>query len=353
MDAIAVLRNVTKTFAKKTVLDNVNLQILDGEILALLGPNGSGKTTLLKILASILRPTDGEVHFGGVKVTDQNIEKMRMESTLVFQKTVLFSKTVYDNVAYGLRIRRASKNEIDRKVVQVLRLVRLEGFEKRPARKLSGGEQQRVALARALALNTRLLLLDEPTANLDPKNARIIEEAIANANRELKTTIVMATHNIFQAKSLPNRIALISDGKISEAGSPTEIFGRLSKTLASFTMTENTFSGTAKTMENGPALIDIGDGLQLEATTQRNGAVTVLISPNDIILSKTPISSSARNVIKGKITETLDLGPVVRLRVNAGKPFTVHITKPSFNDMQLNLNSEVFMVFKASSIQIL
>jgi molybdopterin-binding protein len=353
MGPIAVLRNVTKTFAKKTVLDSVNLQILDGEILALLGPNGSGKTTLLKILGSILRPTSGDVHFGEAKVTDQNIEKLRMESTMVFQKTILFSTTVYDNIAYGLRIRRAPKEEVDDKVAQVLKLVRLEGFEKRPARKLSGGEQQRVALARALALNTRLLLLDEPTANLDPKNAGIIEEAIATANQELKTTIVMATHNMFQAKSLPHRIALIEDGKISEVGSPTEIFGKLSKTLARFAMVENTFSGTAKIMENGITLVDIGDGLQLEATTQRNGAVVVLISPNDIILSKNPISSSARNVLKGKITEILDLGPVVRLKVNTRKPFTVHITRLSFNEMQLNLNSEVFIVFKASSIQIL
>jgi molybdopterin-binding protein len=269
------------------------------------------------------------------------------------QSIDLFSTTVYDNIAYGLRIRRAPENEIDEKVAQVLNLVRLEGFEKRPARKLSGGEQQRVALARALALNTKLLLLDEPTANLDPKNAGIIEEVIATVSQELKTAIVMATHNMFQAKSLPHRIALISDGKISEVGSPKEIFGRLSKTLASFTMVENTFSGTAKATENGTTLVNIGDGLQLEAATQRNGAVVVLISPNDIILSKNPISSSARNVLRGKIAEILDLDPIVRLRVNAGRPFTVHITRPSFDDMQLNLNSEVFIVFKASSVQIL
>lgn len=353
MGPIALLRNVTKIFAKRTVLDNVNLQILDGEILALLGPNGSGKTTLLKILGLILRPTNGDVYLAGMKVTAQNTEKLRMESTLVFQKTVAFSTTVYDNIAYGLRIRRAPKSEVDEKVAQVLRLVRLEGFEKRPARKLSGGEQQRVALARALALNTKLLLLDEPTANLDPKNAGIIEEVIATANRELRTTIVMATHNMFQAKSLPQRIALINDGKITETGTPTEIFGRLSKTLASFGVAENTFSGTAKTEQNSTTLVDIGNGVHLEATTKRNGEVTIFISPNDIILSKSPISSSARNVIKGKITEILDLDPTVRLRVNAGKPFTVQITKLSFKEMQLTLNSEVYMVFKASGVQIL
>jgi len=353
MEAIVELRNVTKTFAKKTVLDSVNLQILDGEILALLGPNGSGKTTLLKILALILRPTNGEIHLYGVKVTDQNVEKIRMESTLVFQKTVLFSMTVYDNIAYGLRIRRATKNEIDYKVAQVLKLVRLEGFEKRPARKLSGGEQQRVALARALVLNTRLLLLDEPTANLDPKNAAIIEEAIATTNRELKTTIVVATHNMFQAKNLPHRIALMEDGRITEVGTSTEIFGRLSKTLASFAAVENTFAGTAKISEDGSTLIDVGKGVQIVAVAKNVGEVSVFVSPEDIILSKSRFESSARNVMRGRIVEIQDSGYVVRLKVDVGKTFTVQITKRSFNEMGLNLNTEVFLAFKASSVQMI
>jgi tungstate transport system ATP-binding protein len=353
MGAIAVLRNVTRDFGKTTVLDNINVQLTEGEILALLGPNGSGKTTLLKILAFILRPTKGETYFDGVKVTDKNIEEVRMESTMVFQKTVLFRASVYDNIAYGLKIRKMPESKIDERISEALRLVRLEGFEKKQAKKLSGGEQQRVALARALALNTKLLLLDEPTANLDPKNADIMEEVIAAANRELKTTIVIATHNMFQAKSLPHRIALISDGKISEVGTPTEIFGRLSKTLASFAAVENTFAGTAKTTEGGTTLVDIGDDVQLEAATQRDGAVTVLISPSDIILSRNRILSSARNVLNGKITEILDLDSVVKLRVNAGKPFVVQITKRSFNEMQLGLGNEVFLAFKASSVQIL
>jgi tungstate transport system ATP-binding protein len=353
MGPLAVLRNVTMTFAQKTVLDRVNLQILDGEILALLGPNGSGKTTLLKILASILRPTDGEIHFSEVKATAQNVEKMRMESTLVFQKTVLFRGTVYDNIGYGLRIRRVPKEEVDEKIAQVLKLVRLEGFEKRPARKLSGGEQQRVALARALALNTRLLLLDEPTANLDPKNAGIIEEVIATANRELKTTIVMATHNMFQAKSLPHRIALISDGKIGEIGPPAEIFWNLSKTLVSFTTPENTFSGTTKTSENSTTVIDIGNDVVLEATGQHSGTVSVFVNPNDIVLSKTQFASSARNVLKGRIVKIQDSGLIVKLEVDVGRLFAVQITTRSFNEMALNLNAEVFLAFKASSVQVI
>ena len=350
MMVLAELRNLMKRFGERTVLNDITLQIQEGEILGLLGPNGSGKTTLLKILAFLLKPNAGKITFRGETVTEKNLERMRLESTMVFQKTMLFNTSVYNSVAYGLRIRKVPKNKIDEKVSKALKLVRLEGFEKRQAKKLSGGEQQRVALARALVLKTKLLLLDEPTANLDPKNASIIEEVIATANRELETTIVMATHNMFQAKNLPHRIALMQEGRITEVGTSTEIFGRLSKTLASFATVENTFSGIAEVSEDGIMLLDIGNDVQIVASGQSSGQVSVFISPEDIILSKMRIASSARNILEGKIVEIIDLGSIVRLKVDVGKPFTVQITKRSFNEMELNLNSNVFLTFKASSV---
>ena len=353
MTITAELKNITKVFGNKTVLDRVNLQIYEGEILALLGPNGSGKTTMLKILAFIENPTGGEAKFQGETVSFKNTEKMRMQSTLVFQKTILFDTSVYNNIAYGLKVRKIPKDARNEEIKKVLRLVKLEGFEKRPARKLSGGEQQRVAIARALVLKTKLLLLDEPTANLDPKNASIVEEIIATVNREHKITIVMATHNMFQAKTLPQRIALVSDGKITEVGTPAEIFGKLSKNLASFAAVDNTFAGTAKITENGTTLVDVGNDVRIDATVQSSGKVSVFISPEDIILSKDRFSSSARNILKGRIVEISDLGSVVRLKVDVGKTFSVQITKRSFNEMGLNLNTEVFLTFKASSVQII
>jgi molybdopterin-binding protein len=266
---------------------------------------------------------------------------------------MLFSTNVYNNVSFGLRMRKLPKTLVKEEVQKALSLVKLEGFEKRSAKKLSGGEQQRVALARALVLKTKLILLDEPTANLDPKNALIVEEVIGTVNRELKTTIVMATHNMFQAKTLPQRIALISDGKITEVGVPAEIFGKLSKNLASFAAVDNTFAGTAKATAAGTTLVDIGSGVQIEATIQRQGGTSIFISPQDIILSKSAVESSARNVFKGRITEIMDLGSLVKLKVDVGKPFTVQITKRSFSEMGLNLNAEVFIAFKASSVQVL
>ena len=353
MIALVELRNLTQCFGNRTVLDNVTLQIQEGEILGLLGPNGSGKTTLLKILAFLLRPKSGEIKFEGEIVTDENAERMRLQSALVFQRTVFFSTSVFNNVAYGLKMRKKPKSVINEEVRKTLKLVKLEGFEERSAKKLSGGEQQRVALARALVLKTKLLLLDEPTANLDPKNTSILEEIIATVNRELETTIVMATHNMFQAKILPHRVALISDGKISEVGATTDIFGKLSKNLASFAAVNNTFAGTATITEAGTTIIDVGNGVQIEAAIQKQGETSIFISPQDIILSVNPLKSSARNVFKGKITQIEDLGLLVNLTVNVGKPFTVQITQRSFREMALNLNSEAFIAFKASNVNII
>lgn len=353
MAVTAELKDITKVYGDKTVVDSVNLQIHEGEILALLGPNGSGKTTLLKILAFIEAPTGGEVKFQGEAVTAKNIEETRMQSTLVFQKTTLFDTSVYNNVVYGLKIRKIPKDAANEEVKSALRLVKLEGFEKRHARKLSGGEQQRVAIARALVLKTKLLLLDEPTANLDPKNVSIVEEVIATLNRDYKTTIIMATHNMFQAKTLPHRIALMDEGKITEVGAPAEIFGKLSKNLASFAAVANTFTGVAKATAAGTSIVDVGSGVKIEITVQRQGATTVFINPQDIILSKTTLESSARNIFKGKITQITDLDSLVKLKVDVGKPFTVQITKWSFSEMGLCLNAEVFITFKASSVQVL
>ena len=352
MTVAAELKDVTKTFDDKTVLENVNLQVQEGEILALLGPNGSGKTTILKILAFIENPSGGETRFQGETVDFKKAEKLRLQSTLVFQRTVLFGTSVFDNVAYGLKVRKTPKGVIHEEVKNALRMVKLEGFEKRLARKLSGGEQQRVAIARALVFKPKLLLLDEPTANLDPKNAAIVEEVIAGVNREMKTTVVFATHNMFQAKTLPSRIALISDGRIGEVGAPAEIFGKLSRNLASFAGVGNTFAGNSVLTSEGTAMVDVGNGVRIEVTAQKSGEVSVFINPLDIILSKTALESSARNVFKGTITEISDLGALVKLKVDVGKLFSVQITKRSFLEMGLNLGADVFIAFKASSVQV-
>jgi len=352
MKWLVEIRNVTRKYGDVTALDDISLEIREGEIFTFIGPNGSGKTTMLRIMAALDKPTKGEMYFEDVRVNDSNRGDIRAKSTMVFQKTALFNTTVYKNVTYGLNLRGYPKKEIDERVRDVLNLVKLEGYEKRLAKKLSGGEQQRVSLARALVLNTELLLLDEPTANLDPKNVSIIEETISWVNRERKTTIVMATHNMFQAENLTDRAALIIGGKIAQIGTPQEIFRVPSSHLASFARLENVFSGTSRLLEEGTSLIELGDGLTVEAAIRREGRVMFFVRPEDIILSKKPIISSARNTFRGRVREISDLGNTVKLKVEAGKEFVAHITKRSFKEMQLSIGSEVFLAFKATSVYV-
>ena len=346
------LRNVTKKFREINALENISLKVQKGEFFTILGPNGSGKTTILRIMAGIESPTSGELFFHGKLVNEENLEEVRKNSTLVFQRTALFNTTVYKNVAYGLKLRGYLKKEIKEKVREVLKMVKLLGYEERWAKKLSGGEQQRVSLARALALNTKILLLDEPTANLDPKNVSIIEETISQVNRKRKTTVVMATHNMFQAETLPKRAALLFSGKIAQVGTPQEIFRKPSDQLASFARLENVFSGISTVLEGGTSIIDLENGVTIESALRREGKVTLFVKPEDIILSKEKVFSSARNAFKGEVTEISDFGDTVKLKIDVGTDFMVKITKRSFKEMKLNLGSKVFLTFKATSVRI-
>lgn len=228
----------------------------------------------------------------------------------------------------------------------------MEGFENRKAKKLSGGEQQRVSLARALVLDRELLLLDEPTVNLDPKNVSIIEEIIQRVNREKKTTIAWATHNMYQAELLSQNVAIIDNGTIKEIGTKQKIFGESNKNLVSFARLENVFSGFSSIKE-GISMIQVDKNLQIEASFYQSGDVTVHVRPEDIIISIKPLISSARNVFKGTIIGITDLKHTVRLTVNAGKKFIIQITKKSLTEMNLNVGSEVYLTFKASSVRLI
>lgn len=346
-------QNLCKEYAGKKALEDVNFRVENGEIFVVMGPNGAGKTTLLRILDLLDEPSSGMILFDGSALNDsaRDRQALRRRIGMVFQQTVLFNTSVFNNVAYGLKVRGKNGKNIEKRVKETLKIVQLEGFENKNALKLSGGEAQRVALAQALVTEPELLLLDEPTANLDPRNVSIVEEALSWVNKEKKTTMVIATHNMFQTETLAKRAALLLEGKIVKVGAPQEIFTLPSKLLASYARLENVFSGVSKVTGEGTSLVDVGDGLQIETAFEKTGNTTVFVRPEDIILSLNPIVSSARNSFEGRIVEISDLGAIVRLRVKAGRDFTVQITKRSFNDMQLNIDSKVFLAFKASSVQ--
>ena len=346
------LVGVSKQYGDIEALRNVSFTVRRGEFLTIVGPNGSGKTTLLKILAALERPTSGEVYFDGMKVDEGNAVQFRRRSTMIFQKTVLLRGSVRDNVAYGLELRGLPRPEVDRGVMEALEVVGLRGLEERDARGLSGGEQQRLSLARALALGCELLLLDEPTANLDPESLSVVKGTLSWLNSETETTIVMATHNLLQAEELSDRFILLNQGEIVEAGRPSSLLVTPSKEVARFARSENVFTGVSHTVE-GISHVDVGDGVEVKAAFNRSGRVSVHVSPEDIILSKGRLESSARNEFKGKVTAVEDLGPLVRLKIDAGRVFTVQITRRSFIEMGLDLDSEVYLTFKASSVQLI
>jgi tungstate transport system ATP-binding protein len=214
------LVDIQKNYRTVRALNSVSLEIQGGKIIALLGVNGAGKTTLMRIMAGLEKPDAGKLLFDNHNI---GAEALRRVATLVFQKSAMFSTNVYDNLAYGLRIRRVPKEEIARKITEALQAVRLLGFEKRRAKKTSGGEQQRIALARAFLLESPVLLLDEPTANLDPNSATIIEKAIIS-KKSAQRVIVMATHNLSQARRMADEIVHIYNGEIVEVAAPENFF---------------------------------------------------------------------------------------------------------------------------------
>ena len=342
--------DLTKIYGPIAALTKVNLQIRRGEIFTLLGPNGSGKTTALRIMAGIDSPTSGAYYFAGKKVTEINRSKVRTQSTLVFQRTILFNTTVYKNLAYGLKLRGWSIEEISKEIQAALKLVKLEGYEKRAAKHLSGGEQQRVSLARALVLKTDLLLMDEPTANLDPQSTAIIEETITRVNQDRETTVVLATHNLFQAETLTERGAIFLEGRLFEIGKLPKLLNKASNAAQRFARLDNLFTGSCQVLQDGTSRIDIGNKLYVVAAFQYSGFTTIYIRPEDIVLAMLPFASSARNVFSGPITAIRDQDSNVRLSIDIGKPFTVQITKQSFEKLQLTLGTLVYLVFKASSV---
>jgi len=216
------LRNITKRYGKRRVLDDINLNIKKGEIFCIMGHSGAGKTTLLKILALINKPDSGKCLIDGKEVKWDM--EFRRRITMVFQNPVMFNSTVYNNIAYGLKVRKYPKEEIKKRVEDVLEHIGLLSYKDRRAKSLSGGEKQRVALARALVIEPEVLLMDEPTTNLDPSNSILIENIVKDTVKKYNTTIVLATHNLFQVKRLSDSTAHMYNGKIIEVGDTKKIF---------------------------------------------------------------------------------------------------------------------------------
>jgi len=217
------LKNLTKKFKEVVAVDNISLDIEDGEFLTLVGPSGCGKSTTLRAVAGLENPTSGDIFIDGQRVNDLPPQKRNL--SMVFQSYALFPHmSVESNLAFGLKIRKKSLKEKAEKVKWVIDLLGLSGFEKRLPKELSGGQRQRVALGRALVLEPKVLLLDEPLSNLDAKLRLRMRTELKRLHKKIKTTIIYVTHDQAEAMTLSDRLAVMKDGKILQVGTPEEIY---------------------------------------------------------------------------------------------------------------------------------
>lgn len=239
------IEGVRKTFPGVVALDDVDLEIQDGEFFTLLGPSGCGKTTLLRTIAGFYRQDKGDIRFGDQLMND--IPAYRRDTGMVFQNYAVFPHmTVFENVAFGLRSRKVAQDEIGDRVSRALKMARLGGYEKRTPDQLSGGQQQRVGLARAMVIEPRVLLLDEPLSNLDAKLRVDMREEIREIQRTLKTTTIYVTHDQEEALVISDRIAVMDAGVIQQIASPWDIYkDPANRFVSSFVGAVNFLEGTA------------------------------------------------------------------------------------------------------------
>ncbi len=351
--------NLGQKYSERYVLKNVNLEIDRGEVFAIIGPTGAGKTTLLRLLNLLELPASGRIYFDGIDVTYSRRERLaaRRRMSFVQQKPVVFSMSVYDNVACGLRWRHEKSETIRQKVEAVLELVGMADYRKQNARTLSGGETQRVAIARALTTEPEVMLLDELTANLDPVSISKIEEVLAYIIREQKITVVMATHDMSQGQRLAGRIGVLVNGEILQVGSPTDIFtSPESKEVAEFVGVENILAGTVVEKDDNlvTVTVDMTDSaIQAISDYEVGERVCALIRPEDITLTLSKDLTSARNTFAGKITKMTPVGPLVRVQVDCGFLLLGLITKRSAEELNLTIGRAVYTSFKATAICII
>lgn len=314
-------RNATRRFSTATALDDVSLQVADGELFGLLGPSGSGKTTLLRAVAGLEQLDSGTVLIDEQDVT--HVPVHRRDIGMVFQNYALFPHmSVFDNVAFGLSVRGKPKVDIATEVDRALSLVELDGFAVRKPRQLSGGQQQRVALARALVTRPRVLLLDEPLGALDKRLRSQMQIELSELQRSLSITSIFVTHDQEEALSLCDRLAIFNEGKVVQLGKPEEIYERPNTVFAAnFLGDANFFKGAVETFEHGTASVRLADGRSLRAlasAVNRGDTVTIAVRPEKAALSSSTPSTERDNVIVGELTRTVYTGNSVTYFVRSG-----------------------------------
>ncbi len=311
------LENVTKVFGTVVAVDHVSFEIEDGEFFTIIGPSGHGKTTVLRVIAGFEVPEEGRVYFDDKDVTF--VKPYERGTAMVFQNYALWPHmTVYDNVAYGLRLRKLSDEEIRRRVKWVLELVGLEGLENRYPLQLSGGQQQRVALARALVVEPSVLLLDEPLSNLDAKLRVEMREELKRLQRKLGITTVYVTHDQVEALSMSDRIAVIYKGRVQQVGTPEELYHKPSNLfVAGFLGRSNILRAKILGKRDGELEVfapELGEPLMTSGSVD-SGEAFIVMRPESFRLAG---GVEGVNVLQGIVESSMFLGDKKEVKLKIG-----------------------------------
>ncbi|WP_374447736.1 ABC transporter ATP-binding protein [Stella sp.] len=317
-------RALVKRFGATTAVDGIDVSVRPGEFFTVLGPSGCGKTTFLRLVAGILNPDGGRIAIGGADVTAAPIWARQIG--LVFQNYALFPHmTVAQNVGFGLAMRRLPRAEREPRIRRALATVRLEGYGGRRPSELSGGQQQRVALARAIVIEPDLLLLDEPLSNLDARLREDMRSELADLQHRLGITTILVTHDIHEAFSLSDRVAVMRAGRVEQVGAPTELYDRpANRFVAGFLGPVNEWTGRVAGLSGGEAEVAL-DGLRAcrvpaLAEWREGGTATVVLRPERLSLAAVADHGAGGGgpAIVGRIDQVAHLGNLVNYRVAVG-----------------------------------
>ncbi len=327
-----VLENVDKAYGKVKALDKVSIEVMRGELFTLLGPSGCGKTTTLRVIAGFEIPDSGRVYIDGVDVTFK--KPYERSTAMVFQNYALWPHmSVFDNIAYGLKLRGYSEAEIKRRVGWVLELLDLKGLEKRYPLQLSGGQQQRVALARALVVEPKVLLLDEPLSNLDARLRLRVREEIVSLQKKLGITTIYVTHDQEEAMSISDRIAVMDRGRVVQVGTPWEVYNKpVNYFVATFMGRSNTLNGiVSERVSEELYKVDV-KGLRLYGIAPGGRSlsgglqVAVVVRPESL---RRAGEDEKVNVIEGSVGRVSLLGYTLQVRVDLGNGVSLTAYLPS------------------------